>query len=1150
MLNKKLIILSIFSIILLAVSTVSASDDIANDIVSVDDANDIVNTDLDSGNFTKLETSSSKTFSDLNKAINGNSNSNIYLDSDYTFNSDSDTAFVSGIVIDRQVTIYGNGHTIDASKSARIFSVTATKVVFKDIIFVNASTTNCDRYDDMGATIKCDLYDENYDGVYGSCTAINCTFIKNSAGSFGGAMFGGSAIDCTFTGNYAHDGSAISDGDATNCIFTENSAKYSGTMVGGTARNCIFDSNSAGTDGAAINSGNAINCTFINNHATGNGGAIYQGSADNCTFNSNSAKSGGATYESNVVNSIFVNNHATENGGAMFDGSATNCTFNDNSADNGGAISSATAIDCTFTMNTADNFGGAAYNSFVGNSLFEENNAYNGGAVYGMEVINCTFNNNSASTGSAVSNAKVSDNSIFGNNGDNAIDNVVYFDSENMKTFSDLNKIINGNSNANIYLTSNYTFNFVRDSKFEGGINITNRVLNIYGNGFTINGDYFSRIFNLINSTVIFHDVVFINGRISGWAGAINGKPSGTNIPKTGKSKVINCTFIGNTADYGGAIDDVDAINCTFNNNYATGSAGAMTNGVAENCIFYYNSASNSAGAIDMTSALNCTFIHNYASWGGAIMLMGEFIKDCTFINNSAGDSGAISGFGSIQNCTFINNYASTIAGAISWIDATDSTFINNSASVDGGAMYGGSATNCTFINNYAVNNGGAIYSVDAEKSTFILNTASGNGGAMYEGTAINCTFINNHATNGGSIAYNGIIHNAIVVSDGGVDYYNTVILNPTISAVKSTSYNYGDKVLVSFGNLNGYEIGVPIDVNIYQSGKLVKSTTLSSGSYLTLNLNPGSYDVVFSVRDSSYKISSVTAKISINKLSTSIDASSMSAQYNSNTYLYITLKDGAGRAVKNAKVTVSITGKTTQTYTTDSNGKIKISTNGWSLKTYTVTMIYKGDSSYYNAAPQKIVKITVVKATPSITASSKTFNVKTYTKYFYITLKDKKGSVMKSKKVTLKVNGRYYYGTTNSNGVATFKITKLTSKGKFTAVITYAGSSYYNKVSKSVYIYSKGSPKMYAYAKTFKLSTKTKVYTVTLKNENYKVMKNTKITVKAYGVTYTAYTNSKGIATFKITNLVKRGIYTVDVSYAGSNYYYAVTKKVKLTAK
>ena len=54
MLNKKLIILSIFSIILLAVSTVSASDDIANDIVSVDDANDIVNADLDSGNFTKL----------------------------------------------------------------------------------------------------------------------------------------------------------------------------------------------------------------------------------------------------------------------------------------------------------------------------------------------------------------------------------------------------------------------------------------------------------------------------------------------------------------------------------------------------------------------------------------------------------------------------------------------------------------------------------------------------------------------------------------------------------------------------------------------------------------------------------------------------------------------------------------------------------------------------------------------------------------------------------------------------------------------------------------------------------------------------------------------------------------------------------------
>lgn len=55
----------------------------------------------------------------------------------------------------------------------------------------------------------------------------------------------------------------------------------------------------------------------------------------------------------------------------------------------------------------------------------------------------------------------------------------------------------------------------------------------------------------------------------------------------------------------------------------------------------------------------------------------------------------------------------------------------------------------------------------------------------------------------------------------------------------------------------------------------------------------------------------------------------------------------------------------------------------------------------------------------------------------------------MKNKKVTLKVNGRYYYATTNYKGIATFKITKLYYKGKFTATTKYYGSNYYNAVTK-----------------------------------------------------------------------------------------------------
>ncbi|MBR3155838.1 MAG: hypothetical protein IKF13_03365, partial [Methanobrevibacter sp.] len=78
----------------------------------------------------------------------------------------------------------------------------------------------------------------------------------------------------------------------------------------------------------------------------------------------------------------------------------------------------------------------------------------------------------------------------------------------------------------------------------------------------------------------------------------------------------------------------------------------------------------------------------------------------------------------------------------------------------------------------------------------------------------------------------------------------------------------------------------------------------------------------------------------------------------------------------------------------------------------------------------------------------------------------------------------------------------------------------------------------------------KTKKFYIVLKDNLYRVMKNIKVKLKVKGKTYTAKTNSKGRATFKITKLKKKGKYTATVKYAGNSYYTALSKSAKITVK
>ena len=303
--NKRYLhIILIFLVCMISISAVSAAEDSLNEISEADDNQEVfledsINDDVLTNNendelileennaedeATLSEGTSTGTFTDLNNAINGNSDSTVTLNRNYTYNGvdNYDAAFKKGIVLNRPVTIDGQGHTLNGNNLSRIFYIRDTnKVIIKNINFINGNAGD----DRQGGAVYLGDIGRDY-------KVINCSFSNNTA-IYAGAMCLGTAINCTFIENKAL-------GDPTSC---------GGAMTYGTAINCTFIQNSANgaiAMGGATYSTDAYNCSFVLNHVDGNemppegnpndpvgdagvGGAMIYGIANNCTFINNHA---------------------------------------------------------------------------------------------------------------------------------------------------------------------------------------------------------------------------------------------------------------------------------------------------------------------------------------------------------------------------------------------------------------------------------------------------------------------------------------------------------------------------------------------------------------------------------------------------------------------------------------------------------------------------------------------------------------------------------------------------------------------------------------------------------------------------------------------------------------------------------------------
>ena len=223
-------------------------------------------------------------------------------------------------------------------------------------------------------------------------------------------------------------------------------------------------------------------------------------------------------------------------------------------------------------------------------------------------------------------------------------------------------------------------------------------------------------------------------------------------------------------------------------------------------------------------------------------------------------------------------------------------------------------------------------------------------------------------------------------------------------------------------------------------------ATTDNDGvAKLKITLNPGTYTVKYSFSDDGYVgCENQTSIFVITTSDSKIKASSYTAYVGVKNTYSVTLTAGSTQ-LAGRSITFKINGKT-YVKKTNSKGVASIDINE-AKGSYTLSYSYAGEKNIKSASGTS--KITVKKGMPTkITKANKVIYRNKKADYFKIKLTDARGNVLKSKKVTFKVNGKKYTVKTNSKGIASIKI-KL-KIGSYKVKVNFAKKSPYNKASKT----------------------------------------------------------------------------------------------------
>ena len=788
-----------------------------------------------------------KTFTDLQNAI-GLVTGTLTLNQNVAMTAKEAADFTNGITINKDITIDGKGHTIDAKNLGRIFSIgEGFTVTLTNATLINGKAT------EGGA-----IYND------GSLTLSNVKLSDNAADSYGGAVFnnghlvvGNSVFD---SNDIVNRGSASVDyGGAAIYNWYDGTLTVSGSNFTNNIKNYKNGDNLVGAI-TTIGNATVIGSNFVNNSGRW-GGAISATGAElrknsstltvsNTIFKDNSALYAGAVYiwgsNYNIADCVFDNNTAfgkgnmtpnNNNGGALvvsqvsrfnepITGTISGSKFTNNKAQYGGAAyfnkGFVTITDSVFENNVATAEGGAVDFSHasvkdlvvsINNSSFVGNKAPVAGAIFtnvDSKITNSNFINNSAAKiGGAICNVNdlTVENSKFVNNTPQAIHNSKELHL-GIETFTDLQNAI-GLVDGILTLDSDIAMTDDEAAGFVNGVAI-NKDIVIDGKGHTISAEDLGRIFSIGEGfTVTLTNATLINGKAT----------EGGAIYNDGSLTLSNVKLSDNAADsYGGAVFNNGHLvvgNSVFDSNDIVnrGSASVDYGGAA-----IYNWYD---GVLTVSGSNFTNNIKNYKNGDrlvGAVATIGDAtISDSCFVNNAGRWGGAISASGYLIAGDDVNTL--TVSG---------STFKENGGLYGAGIFVAGSdftVSDCVFDKNTAFgkgnmtpnnNNGAAIVVTDTGKditgvitgSNFTNNKAQ-YGGAIYicEGNiAISDSLFENNSADveGGAIDIDSAINNPVVTVE------NSKFVNNTPQAIhNSKELHLGIETFTDLQNAIGLVDGI-----------------------------------------------------------------------------------------------------------------------------------------------------------------------------------------------------------------------------------------------------------------------------------------------------------------------------------------------------